>query len=62
MKTHGGKRKGAGRRPSPQGARVMIPWRVSPRLVERLRWQAAKQGLQPSELLSSIIDRNAPPV
>jgi len=51
-----------GRKPSPVGVRVMIPWRVSPRLVERLRWQAAKQGLQPSELLSRIIERNAPPV
>jgi predicted DNA binding CopG/RHH family protein len=55
-------RNSIGRRPSQSGPKVMIPWRVSPRLVERLRWQAAKQGLQPSKLLSQIIERNAPPV
>jgi|APGre2960657373_1045057.scaffolds.fasta_scaffold08645_8 hypothetical protein len=56
------KRNGIGRRPSQSGPKVMIPWRVSPRLIERLRWQAAKQAVQPSELLSRIIERNAPPV
>jgi hypothetical protein len=40
----------------------MIPWRISPRLVERLRWAAMKQGVQPSTLLARIIERNTSPV
>lgn len=60
MKTHGGKRKGAGRRPSPQGARVMIPWRVSPRLIERVRWRAIVEGITPAEIISNLIERYVP--
>lgn len=47
-----------GRRPSPSGAKVMIPWRISPRLIERLRWAALKQNVQPSTLLARLIERN----
>ncbi len=49
-------------RPATGTAKVMIPWRISPRLVERLRWAAMKQGVQPSTLLARIIERNTSPV
>jgi hypothetical protein len=58
----GGTRTGAGRKPSPAGAKVMIPWRIDPRLIERIRWAAAVRGIQPATFLEQIIARNAPSV
>ena len=51
-----------GRRPVQGGAKVMIPWRVSPRLIERLKWQALRKQTTPAQLLADVISRNCPPV
>jgi hypothetical protein len=51
-----------GRRPVQGGVKVMIPWRVSPRLIERLKWQALRKQTTPAQLLADIIARNCPPV
>jgi hypothetical protein len=40
----------------------MIPWRIDPRLIERIRWAAAVRGIQPATFLEQIISRNAPSV
>ncbi len=54
-KHHGGKRKGAGRPVSPEGAAVVVVASVPSSLVERMDELASKQGWSRSEAVTNAI-------
>lgn len=54
-KQHGGKRKGAGRKPSPDGPAVTVVASVPSRLVEQLDAMADQNGWNRSEAVTTAI-------
>lgn len=51
----GGKRQGAGRKASPEGARVTLNARVLPSTLETLRSMAAEKGLSVGAMIDSLL-------